>query len=351
MTYQEKKLMREYVVDGIRRFFKEADYLEVETPIFTPTPDLEPSIEPFSAGEVLASGKKVDGFLITSPEFAMKRILSSGSGSIFQITKAFRSMELPSDKHNGEFTILEWYRVGADYTYLMDECLLLLSYLAGFISQSTKKAKTALLQPKIYPLDSIEYQGKTYSLTSLEKISYAEAMKKYAGVTEEMIFDRTALVPHMREIGYDVKVEYSLLDLLSLLYVDKIEPNLGTERPTVIYDFPAEQAALSRKKVDDPRFAERFELYFAGVELGNAFSELTDVREQRNRFESQIKERNKAGRKFWSADKQFLSALENGLPPTAGIAVGVDRLAMLLLNATSITDVMWFSEKDWVFEV
>lgn len=346
-----KKLAREHVLDGIRRFFKESAYCEVETPLFTPSPDPEPTIEPFSAGEVLASGQEIPGYLITSPEFAMKRILAAGSGSIFQITKAFRSLELPGSKHNGEFTILEWYKVGEDYTYLMEECLHLLRFLVGFMQQSAKIGKTALFEQSIPLADALVYQSRQYDLTSLEKLSYAEAMQKFAGVSDAMIFNRQLLAEHMRELQYEIKDEYSLLDLLSFLYVDKIEPNLGVDRPTVLYDYPADQAALSQKKANDPRYAERFELYLGGMELGNAFTELTDMAEQKQRFTAQLEERQTTGRRAWKPDSGFLQALEHGIPKTTGIAVGVDRLSMLLLDASTIADVLWFPEQEWVFEV
>lgn len=350
-TVLQKKLAREFVLDGIRRFFKERNYREVETPLFTLTPDPEPTIEPFEASEVLANGKQIKGYLITSPEFAMKRILAAGSGSIFQITKAFRSLELPGSKHNGEFTILEWYATGQDYRYVMDECLQLLQYVVGFLEQSQGLGKSALFEPVITPASQLEYHGVRYDLNSLEKISYTKAMEQYAGVSEAMIFDRSLLAEHMRKLAYEVKDEYTLLDLLSLLYVDKVEPNLGAERPTVIYDYPADQAGLSQKKVNDPRYAERFEWYLGGVELGNAFTELTDVTEQKQRFTTQLAERRTMGHRSWEPDSSFLQALEHGMPRVAGIAVGVDRLAMVLLDAPEIAQTLWFPEQDWVFGV
>lgn len=346
-----KKMAREYVLDGIRRFFKEAGYREVETPLFTPTPDPEPTIEPFGASELLANGKHVDGYLITSPEFAMKRMLAAGSDSIFQITKAFRSLELPGPRHNGEFTILEWYKVGKEYTYLMDECLQLLRFLAGFIQRSSEIGKTALFEPAIPSMDTLVYQDMRYDLSSLEKLSYTEAMQKYAGVSEEMIFNRHLITAYMETLGYEVKDAYSLLDLLSLLYVDKVEPNLGMGRPTILYEYPADQAALSKKKASDSRYAERFEWYLGGIELGNAFTELTDVMEQKQRFTSQLAERQATGRQTWPQDFGFLQALEHGLPQTAGIAVGIDRLAMVLLDVPELAETLWFPEQDWVFEV
>ncbi len=348
---RSQKLAREYVLDGIRRFFKESSYREVETPLFTPTPDPEPSIEPFRAEEVLANSKQVEGYLITSPEFAMKRILSAGSGSIFQISKAFRSLELPGSRHNGEFTILEWYSVGKDYTHLMDECLALIRFLVAFVARSAQLGGTALLEKDIPVIDSLLYQDKVYNLQTLEKISYTEAMERYAGVTEAMLFDQSLLSQRMQELGYEKTSEYSQLDMLSLLYIDKIEPNLGVEGLTILYDFPADQAALSRKKVNDPRYAERFELFLGGMELGNAFTELTDVEEQKRRLENQLQERRATGRRSWEPDRGLLQAMEHGMPQTAGIAVGVDRLSMVLLNAPSISDVLWFPEEDWVFEV
>lgn len=350
-SVRNQKLAREYVLDGIRRFFKEAKYREVETPLFTPTPDPEPSIEPFRADEFLANGKQIHGYLITSPEFAMKRILSAESGPIFQISKAFRSLELPGSRHNGEFTILEWYSVGKDYSHLMDECLALIRFLVAFVARSTELGRTALFEQNIPTINSLLYQGRAYNLQTLEKISYIEAMERYAGVTEVMLFDQVLLSQRMHELGYEKTAEYSPLDMLSLLYVDKIEPNLGTDGITILYDYPADQAALSQKKVNDPRYAERFECYMGGMELGNAFTELTDAEEQRHRLENQLQERCATGRRTWDPDTGFLQAMEHGMPQTAGIAIGVDRLCMLLLDEPNISDVLWFPEEEWVFGV
>lgn len=307
-------LAREAVIDAIRAFFKEHGFREVETPQLVAHPGMEPHLEVFETRVGPARG-----FLTTSPEYAMKKLLAAGLERIFQMCKAFRNGEQVSRGHNPEFTILEWYRANADYTSIMADCEGLLRRLAG---------------------DRLVYQGEAIDLAGpFERLTVREAFRRHAGVELEHV-EAAA-----RARGYTADGA-TWEQLYHQLFLNEVEPKLGRPRPTILYEYPAEMAALAR--VVDGR-AERFELYVAGIELGNAFSELTDAAEQRRRLEAEREERRLAGRVLYDIDEDFLSALAAGIPPSAGIAVGVDRLVMLLADRTSIRDVLWFPA-DEVFE-
>jgi lysyl-tRNA synthetase class 2 len=338
--FRRKLMIREAVIDGIRQFFKQRQFHEVETPLFVTHPDPEPTIEPFATSLELMDGTTVAGYLTTSPEFNMKKLLAAGFGSIFQICKAFRNGEPPSSRHNSEFTILEWYRVDADYRDIMQDCEELLRFLLQHVKTEHGEQRHS---------GTLLYQGREYNLApAWERLSVLEAFAKYGQIDEQTFFDRNLFAATMQEKGYQVAGTDSLLDLQTQLLVQEIEPQLGRDTPTFLYDYPADQAALSRKKADDPRLAERFELYLAGLELGNAFSELADHDEQAARLRSQQQERRMSGKRSWEPDADFLAALKVGIPTTGGIAVGVDRLVMLFADTTDIQETLLFPQRELI---
>jgi len=282
---------RARIVQTIRAFFVDRGYLEVETPHRLPGNAPEGHIDAVASG---------DWFLQTSPELCMKRLLAAGYGRLFQLCRVWREGERGT-RHTPEFTLLEWYRSGDDYTALMAECEELL---------------TALL-----PQGRLRRGAASIDLSPpWERLTVAEAFARYAplSVAEALASDR-----------FD--------ELLAL----EIEPHLGLTKPTFLTEYPAELAALARKKPGDPTVAERFELYIAGLELANAFSELTDPVEQRARFEREEKARRGAGKAPYPSPEKFLRELET-MPEAAGIALGVDRLVMLLTGAESIDEVVAF---------
>lgn len=298
----DRYLVREKVIDTIRSFFKNQDFHEVQTPILVPVPSIEPNLEVFSTQLRTAKGLKRKAYLIMSPEFSIKKLLAVGIGNCFEITKCFRNEEEVSRLHNPEFTILEWYRVGADYRDVMKD------FEEMFL--------------KIIGKDKLVYQGETYDLSSpWPRISVSEAFRKFAGKDVLKISD---------EDFYKI-------------FFNEIEPKLAeSHKPFFIYDYPISQASLSRPRKDDPRFAERFEVFLAGVELGNCFSELTDAKMQKERFEKDLAERKKMGKTDYPIDKDLIEALRSGLPEVSGIAVGVDRLIMLAADVPNIADTMFF---------
>ncbi len=303
---------RARILQQIRAFFLERNMLEVDTPALSHAGLSEPNIESFQVTNTIDSL-----YLHTSPEFPMKRLLAAGSGSIYQIARVFRQGE-SGRNHNPEFTLLEWYRVGWSYRELMDEVADLVTTIIG------------------------EERLKH----SPEWLSYCDAFNHYLSIEP-----LTASVDELAQTGKDQGIElYSdknsdKMDRngwLDLLFAEKIQPHLGRGQITFIYDYPSDQASLARLKPDDPNLAERFELFVEGMELGNGFGELTDAKEQRTRFNGDIKIREERRAHLPPIDERFLGALEYGLPECSGVAIGIDRLVMVVLGAGSIDEVISF---------
>ena len=291
--------LRAKLISSIRHLFIQQDFLEVETPLRIPAPAPEEHIEAIPSG---------DWFLQTSPELCMKRLLAAGYPRIFQISKCWRTAER-GRKHLPEFTLLEWYVAQFDFSQLMDQCEAML--IAAFKEMGHTQ--------------DIIWQNRKISLASpWERISVAEAFSRYAQVS---------LQEALHQDKFDeIMVEY-------------IEPRLGIDRPTFIYDYPAKLAALAKIKKSDSNVAERFELYIGGLELANGFSELTDAREQRQRFEEALKLRTAKNWARYPMPDKFLNSLET-MPPCAGIAMGIDRLSMILFNTEKIDEVVAFTPED-----
>jgi lysyl-tRNA synthetase class 2 len=298
---------RAELIARIRAFFKARRVWEVETPILLSAVDTNPYVEPLSVeyrGEI--------HYLQTSPEFAMKRLLAAGSGSIFQLCKSFRTEEL-GRYHNPEFTLLEWYRVGFDHLALMREVDEFLQYILQTEPAETFSYRDIFLQ-------YLHIDPLTISTSDLHEIAEAE-LGRIGGVSLKDKANRDVW--------------------LQLLFGEKIEPCLGQKRPAFIYDYPASQASLARIRKDDPPVAERFEVYFKGIELANGFHELADLVEQRSRFEIELQQRQENGCSTLKIDERFLAALEE-MPDCAGVALGIDRLMMLALRKKQIKEILSF---------
>jgi lysyl-tRNA synthetase class 2 len=292
-------LLRAKIIQAVRDFFLADGYLEIETPILIPAPAPELHIDAIQAG---------DHFLHTSPELCMKRLLAAGYPKIFQVCRCFREGERGSG-HLPEFTLLEWYRAGSDYRDLMDECEELLLHIAKSMGLG----------------QTLRYQDKEIDLTRpWPRLKVKDAFPRYAGVSLE----------HALAAGS-----------FDEMMVTRVEPCLGFPKPTFLYDYPSSLAALARTKGSEPEFAERFELYVAGVELANAFSELTDVGEQQRRFEQERAGRHHLGKKTYPMPAKFLDALSS-MPESAGIALGVDRLVMLFCDRKDIDSVVSFTPEE-----
>ncbi len=331
-------LMRERVIQAIRAFFAGQGFHEVETPLLVPVPSMEPYLEVFETEFVDAWGQAHRAFLTNSPEYAMKRLLVAGLPRIYQICKAFRNGEDTGPRRNPEFTMLEWYRAHADYTDIMRDCEnLLLAIYRATRDPDEDPAQSPILQ----------YQGMEVDLTPpWERITVRDALARYAGVDLGAVGTWDALAAVALAKGYTVPPGTTWDEMLGQIFANEVEPHLGAGHPTILYDYPVAWAGLSRTRPDDPQTAERFEFYIASVELGNAFSELTDAAEQAARLEADRAQRAAMGKKAFPVDHDFLAALAAGMPPTGGIAVGVDRLVMLFADVPSIHDTLWMPGRE-----
>lgn len=295
--------LRARMLQAIRAFFFSQGYLEVETPLRIPSPLPEAHIDAIPSGE---------WFLQTSPEICMKRLLAMGYERIFQIAKCFRGGER-GNLHLPEFTMLEWYRQDADYTQMMEETEDLLTFVAGELSFGNALAFRGdmILLKRPWPRITVREAFARFSDTPLE-----EALKRE-------IFDE--------------------------ILVSAIEPRLGRNRPTILYDYPISLGSLARAKKEEPAVAERFELYLGGMEIANAFSELTDEKEQRRRFAKENSHRLSCGKTAYGPVEPFLRSLGR-IKSAAGIALGIDRLAMVFTQAETIDDVVTFTPEDLEME-
>ena len=354
---RENLAARSSILGAVRAFFAGEGFIEVETPALQVSPGLEPHLRAFATPlHDPREGKKLPRYLHTSPEFAMKKLLAGGMTRIWQLARVFRDGERGAT-HHPEFTMLEWYRAGATYRDLMDDCESLLR--AAMAAATPVPAHSGALPRGHGGGKSAERSGggRHERMTwrdrvadprrPFERISVAEAFGRYAGIDilasapDPARPDLALLAQAAATIGIAPHPGDDWEDLYFRIFLERIEPHLGIGVPTILYDYPVSLAALSRRKPGDSRLAERFELYVCGLELANAFSELTDPVEQRARFVAdQLRKKSLYGETY-PIDEDFLAALAHGLPDSAGIALGFDRLVMLCTGAAHIEDVLW----------
>ncbi len=318
--------VRGAVIRATRRFFDDLGFAEVETPILQTCPVIDAHIRAFGTNL-----RGVDGeiarrlYLHTSPEFAMKKLMVAGMERIYQICHVFRNAE-DSKRHSPEFTMIEWYRTNADYNDIMRDC-------EGLLRQV---AYAAGIKRYIYKQYGCDPFGE------FERLTVRQAFVKYAGFDIADYLENTeGFRAKVRGIGLRAADDDHWDDLFFRVMDAKIEPNLGMMQPTFLCDYPIAMASLSRPKKDDPRFAERFELYVCGIELANAFSELTDAAEQRKRYHIEMEIKQRLYGETYPLDEEFIAALEHGLPESGGIALGMDRLVMLATGASDIDQILW----------
>ncbi|HXU71218.1 MAG TPA: EF-P lysine aminoacylase EpmA [Polyangia bacterium] len=312
----KKKLRERSILNRtIRAFFDARDFIEIEAPILVPSPGLELHLDAFAVE---------DRYLITSPEYQMKRLLGGGMTRIYSLGKVFRRKEAGA-QHNPEFTMLEWYRAGADWTAIADDTEALVWQCARTLD-APRAGRCALEPPWL-------------------RLAVGEACERWGRVRVYGDEDVATLRARVAAAGWRVPADGDWSDVFFGFFLDAVEPHLGQDEPVIAYDWPAPLCALARPKPSDARVVERFEVYAAGLELCNAFGELVDVAEQRRRLESDRAERHRRGLPEYPIDEKFLAGLAT-MPDSAGIALGVDRLAMLLLGAQDIRDVIAFADDE-----
>ena len=323
-------LARGRMLAAVRSYFAEDGFLEVETPILQISPGNEAHLHAFATEWHPPQGGELPYFLRPSPEFAAKKLLAAGEPRIFELARVFRDRER-GRTHHPEFTMLEWYRAHAPYEALMVDCtrLLELAAEAGGVRAFAFKGRTC--DPFAEP----------------ERLTLVEAFARCAGIDLSRFLAEPGVEPvaapfaqAAREAGIRTAADDTWADVFSRVLVERIEPHLGLGRPTLLCEYPTSEAALARPKPGDPRVAERFELYACGVELANAFGELTDPLEQRRRFAVEMDEKARLYGQRYPLDEGLLAALAV-MPPASGCALGFDRLAMLASGARRIEDVLW----------
>ncbi len=317
---------RARIKEAVRCFFRERDFFEVETPVLQVSPGNETHISAFATALVSADGSASPLYLHSSPEFACKKLLAAGVPRLFTFAPVFRNRER-GRLHSPEFTMLEWYRAGASLDEVADEAVALLRIAAEAAGVTELRHCDRTADPFARP----------------EVLDIMGAFRRHADLAlplpdEPDGFDELAEALRVR--GLRVAADDTWSDLFSKLISEAVEPRLGLGRPTLLTRYPASQAALARLCPDDPRFAQRFELYCCGIELANAFHELADADEQRRRFERAEAERRRIYGESYPLDEDFLACLAV-MPDSCGIALGFDRLVMLATGAPDIEDVLW----------
>ena len=318
---------RAAITRNLRAWFESQGFTEVETGILQVSPGNETHLHAPRTELIQPGGEHVSRFLRTSPEFACKKLLAAGETRIFEFARVFRDRER-GDVHLPEFTMLEWYRANAPYEEIMADCVTLIAHAA----QATG-------------IGSFSFRGKACDPhAEPELLTVATAFERYAGIDLLATIDRDEgdRMALAKAAAGKVRLaeDDSWSDIFSKVLVEHIEPRLGVGRLTVLFEYPAPEAALARVKSSDPRVAERFEVYACGVELANGFGELTDANEQRRRFELAMDEKERRYGERYPLDEDFLAALAN-MPEACGVALGFDRLVMLASGALRIDQVTW----------
>ncbi len=304
-------------------------FVEVDPVALQVSPGNEAHLHAFSTQALSEDGQPHPMYLHTSPEFAMKKLLAAGETRIAAFAHVWRNRER-GGLHSPEFTMLEWYRTATDYTVLMEDCAALLALSARAAGSPLLRYRDRICDPFAPP----------------ERLSVAEAFTRFAGIdllaTMDAVGrpDAAALRGQMQALGLRVASDDTWSDMMSAVLVTLVEPHLGQRRMTILDRYPVAEAALARPSADDPRVAERFELYACGVELANGFGELTNPAEQRRRFTAEMAEMERVYGQRYPLDEDFLAALSH-MPPASGIALGFDRLVMLATGAPRIDDVIW----------
>jgi lysyl-tRNA synthetase class 2 len=323
-------LGRNAIQAALRSFFARHDFIEVDTPALQVSPGNEAHLHAFETEALSTDGETgAPLYLHTSPEFACKKLLAAGEQRISCFAHVYRNRER-GPLHHPEFTMLEWYRAGEPYETLMNDCTEILALAAKTVGAETFSYRGAECDP----------------FAEAERLSVAAAFERHAGIDLlgsiglDGSTDRDRLAAEMQRVGLRVAGDDLWQDLFSRVLVEKIEPNLGFGRATFLDEYPVSEAALARPSARDHRVAERFELYVCGVELANAFGELTNAQEQRRRFEAEMAEKMRVYGEAYPLDEDFLAALD-AMPDASGIALGFDRLAMLATGAGRIEQVLW----------
>lgn len=315
------------VEKSVNDFLEKNNFLKVDLPVLSPALIPESYLKVFETDfNYLDKQEKL--YLTPSPELFLKRLLAYGIEDCYYFGKSFRNADPPASLHSYEFTMLELYKMGADYMEVADIVLKMLRHINNKVKSEKSKNKNEIINSKVG--NNINYLGKIISLEKWEKVSVTQAFEKYSQISEKELFDHKLFIQKAKKKGYQT-AGFSYEDLWSQIYSQEIEPNLGMNGlPTLIYDYPKEFASLAKLN-EDGMTTQRFEFYISGIELGDCYTELTDWKEQETRF-------NKEQKVTHPIDKGYIEALKYGLRDCSGIAIGFDRLAMIFADLASIQD-------------
>jgi lysyl-tRNA synthetase class 2 len=321
-------LARNRIAAALRAWFAKSDFLEVETAALQVSPGNETHLHAFGTELIGPDANPRALYLRTSPEFACKKLLAAGETRIFDFARVFRNRERGA-LHHPEFSLLEWYRANEPYEILMEDC-------AALMAEGARAAGTR----------QFSFRGRTVDpFAAPERVTMAQAFERHAGIdllasVKGGDGERDALAAAAVKAGIKIATDDTWTDIFSRVLAERVEPHLGNGCATILYEYPLPLAALARAKLGSTKVAERFELYACGVELANAFGELTDVAEQRARFDAAMAEKQRIHGERYPVDEDFLAALMQ-MPPASGIALGFDRLVMLATGAQTIEQVIW----------
>ena len=316
----------------IREFFWQEGFSETDTPVVVRLPGQEPYLNPVPVNLHGPKGDEHRFYLQTSPEFAMKKLLASGYEKIFNMCKCFRDHEDFGGAHNTEFTMIEWYRSPGKLAEIMNDTENLFHHIGLKLG-----------------ISQIKYNNKTTDISAeWERITMKDLWAKNIGINLDDYLETQKMKELVKMRGYNAGDDDAYEDLFYKIFLNEIEPNLGVGRPVFVYDDPARMCSLSRLCKDDSGYAERFELYICGLELANAFGELTDADEQNKRLEQDQALRKKLGKDIWPVDPDFISALRSGIGEASGIALGADRMVLLFTGANDINEVIFGAVKDQI---
>jgi lysyl-tRNA synthetase class 2 len=327
-------LARNRIRDAVRLYFAEQGFIEVECGALAVSPGNEAHLHAFATERIAPDGRKSRLYLHTSPEFACKKLLAAGEQKIFSLGPVFRNREQGA-LHACEFTMLEWYRTEEPYAAVIEDCVRLVRLAA-----------------KIGGVNPLRFRDRSAdAFAEPKRMTVADAFRSFAGIDllatlgPDGYANRDALAAEAARAGVKYAPDDSWSDIFSRVLVEKIEPNLGLGAATILDEYPRVEAALARAAAHDPRVAERFELYLCGVEIANGFGELTDVKQQRARFEHEMAEKERLYGERYPLDEDFLAALSH-MPQASGVALGFDRLVMLAVGGRRIEDVIWTPAPD-----
>ncbi len=333
-TQKDILITRSHILRAIRDFFWQKNFLEVETPYLLQVPGQEPYLSPVEV--IIHDDRKKEhtAFLHTSPEYTMKKMLASGFENIFSLGKTFRDYESFGGTHNPEFTMLEWYRVGASMFDIMED----VESLFNALEQKVRKLEIENKKLTLYPENTTDKDNFKFLFSNFKRVSMKDLWQQTINVNLDNYLTQETMFKLCKERVHNPKDDESYEDLFYRIFLNEIEPTLS-DGAFIIYNYPAPMAALAKLSHTAPGYAERFEVYIDGIEIANAFSELTNAEEQLKRLREEHALRKKLGKTVYDIDMDFVEAVGK-LPPCAGIALGVDRLVQILLGEKNIDTVL-----------